>query len=77
LIITLLDREVIDLSRDANHPDFGGVSLKCMALIRPPIRASRRNFVRRNKTALGLRGQAETLLKIEDLRFNKATIYVV
>jgi len=34
-------------------------------------RASKRNFARRNKTALGPRGQAETSLKIEDLKSNK------
>jgi hypothetical protein len=37
------------------------------------IRASKRNFARWNKTALGPRGQAETSLKIEDLRANKTT----
>jgi hypothetical protein len=31
-------------------------------------RASKRNFARQNKIALGPRGQAETFLKIEDLR---------
>jgi hypothetical protein len=35
--------------------------------------ASKRNCARRNKTALGPRGQAETSLKIEDLRYNKTT----
>ena len=38
-----------------------------------PIRASKRNFARGNKTAWGPRGQAETSLKIEDLRANKTT----
>jgi hypothetical protein len=33
------------------------------------INASRRNFARRNKTVLGPRGQAETSLEIEDLRY--------
>jgi phospholipid N-methyltransferase len=35
--------------------------------------ASKRNYAKRNKTALGPRGQAETSLKIEDLRSNKTT----
>ena len=43
----------------------------------PASRVSKRNFARRNKTALGLRGTAETLLKIDILRSNKTTIYVV
>jgi hypothetical protein len=34
-------------------------------------RASKGSFARRNMTALGPHGQAETFLKIEDLRFNK------
>jgi hypothetical protein len=37
------------------------------------LRASKRNFARRNKTDLGPRGLAETYLKIEDLRSNKTT----
>ena len=37
------------------------------------VRASKRNFAWRNKTALGPRGQTETSLKIEDLRSNKTT----
>jgi len=37
------------------------------------IRASKRNFARRNKTALGSQGQTETSLKVEDLRSNKTT----
>ena len=36
-------------------------------------RGSKRNFARRNKTSLGPRRQAETSLKIEDLRANKST----
>jgi hypothetical protein len=36
-------------------------------------RASKRNFARRNKTALGPQGQTETSLKIGDLRSNKTT----
>ena len=36
-------------------------------------RASKRNYVRQNKTALGSRGQAETSHKIEDWRSNKTT----
>jgi hypothetical protein len=35
--------------------------------------ASKRNYARWNKTALGPRGQAETSIKIEDLRSNKTT----
>jgi hypothetical protein len=35
--------------------------------------ASKRNFVRQNKTALGPWEQAETSLKIEDLSSNKTT----
>ena len=35
------------------------------------LRASKRNITRRNKTALVSRGQAETSLKIEDVRSNK------
>ena len=37
------------------------------------LRASKRNFARRNKTASGSRGQTETSFKIEDLRPNKTT----
>ena len=37
------------------------------------VRASKRNFAWRNKTALGPRGQTETSLKIEYLRSNKTT----
>ena len=37
------------------------------------IRASKRNLARQNKTALGPRGQTETSLKIENLRYNKTT----
>jgi hypothetical protein len=37
------------------------------------LRASKRNFSRRNKTASGPRGQTETSFKIEDLRPNKTT----
>ena len=37
------------------------------------IMASMRNLVRRNKAALRSGGQAETSLKIEDLRSNKTT----
>ena len=37
------------------------------------LRASKRNFARRNKTASGPRGQTETSFKIEDLRPNKTT----
>ena len=37
------------------------------------LMASMRNLARRNKAALGSRGQAETSLKIEDLRSNKTT----
>jgi len=36
-------------------------------------RASKGNFARRNTIALGSWGQAETCLKIEDLRSNKTT----
>jgi hypothetical protein len=36
-----------------------------------PLRVSKRNFARWNKTSLAPRGQAETSLKIEDLRSNK------
>jgi len=36
-------------------------------------RAFKRNFARQNNTALGPLGQAETSLKIEDLRSNKTT----
>jgi hypothetical protein len=35
--------------------------------------AFKRNIARRNKTAFGLRGHAETFLKVEDLRSNKTT----
>jgi hypothetical protein len=35
--------------------------------------ASKRNDARWNKTALGPRGQAETSIKIEDLRSNETT----
>jgi len=41
------------------------------------IRTSKIIFARRNKTALGPRGQAETSLKIEDMRSNKTTIDVI
>ena len=37
------------------------------------LRASKRNFARRNKTTSGSRGQTETSFKIEDLRPNKTT----
>jgi hypothetical protein len=37
------------------------------------LRASNRNFARRNKTASGPRGQTETSFKIENLRPNKTT----
>ena len=37
------------------------------------VRASKRNFAWRNKTALGPWGQTETSLKIEYLRSNKTT----
>jgi hypothetical protein len=36
-------------------------------------RASKKNFARRNKTAFGPGGQAETSLKIEDMSTNKTT----
>jgi len=36
-------------------------------------RASKRNFARRNNTAFGPGGQAETSLKIEELSANKTT----
>jgi hypothetical protein len=39
----------------------------------PKERASKRNFASGNKTALGPQRQAETSLKIEDLRSNKTT----
>ena len=38
-----------------------------------PGRAFKRNFGRRDEIALVPRGQTETSLKIEDLRFNKTT----
>ena len=37
------------------------------------LRAFKRNFARRNKTASGPRGKTETSFKIEDLRPNKTT----
>jgi hypothetical protein len=37
------------------------------------VRASKRDYARRNKTDLGLWGQAESSIKIEDLRSNKTT----
>jgi hypothetical protein len=38
-----------------------------------PLRVSKRNFARWNKTSLAPQEQAETSLKIEDLRSNKTT----
>ena len=37
------------------------------------VRASKRDYARRNKTDLGLWGQTESSIKIEDLRSNKTT----
>ena len=37
------------------------------------FRASKRNFAKRNKTALWPLGQTETSIKVEDLRSNKTT----
>jgi hypothetical protein len=37
------------------------------------VRVSKRDYARRNKTDLGLWGQTESSIKIEDLRSNKTT----
>ena len=51
--------------------------LRCEIVVRfvgiDGFRASKKSFARRNKNALGPRGQTETSLKIEDLRSNKTT----
>jgi hypothetical protein len=63
-------------ARMSSYSSSGGASrhseagLYCSIYI---IRASKRNFVKWNKTALGPRRQTETSLKIEDLRSNKTT----
>jgi vacuolar-type H+-ATPase subunit C/Vma6 len=51
------------------HEKFVVHNIKALSI----CRASKRNFPKRNKTALGSQGQAETSLKIEDLRSNKTT----
>jgi hypothetical protein len=57
-----------------------GGRIKAIHLRETPPKSGWLASLERSITSLsksGLRGQAETLLKIEDLRFNKATIYVV
>ena len=51
------------------HEKFVVHNIKALSI----CRAFKRNFPKQNKTALGPQGQAETSLKIEDLRSNKTT----
>jgi len=59
---------VINLLQNQNL----SLNIKCN-VIQPRVTArdSKRNYARRDKTALGLLEQTETYLKAEDLRFNK------